>query len=127
MRKLTKGLLALTLPVLAFAAAPAAAQGVYVDTGPAAFGFGVGPAYDPYGPVKYDYYYGPEYDYSTRTRVYSYTRRVYRPRVDDDVRVYGWRSAPPVSTETTVITTARPGNCGTYHYWHEGRCVDARE
>jgi hypothetical protein len=114
------------LPAYGLVAAPAAAQGVYIDTGPAAFGFGVGPVYDPvydpYAPVTYDYYYGPDH---SGTRVYSYTRRVYRPGVyaDRGTRVYGWTNEPG---ETTVITTARPGSCGTYHYWHEGRCVDAR-
>jgi hypothetical protein len=139
MRKLATALLAAMLPAFAFAA-PAAAQGVYVDTGPAAFGFGIGPVYDPVydrnAPVTYDYYYGPGYDtsyyapvYAYRPApVYSYTRRVYRPgtyayRDYTGTRVYGWSSAPD---ETTVITTARPGNCGTYHYWKDGHCVDAR-
>ena len=119
MRKPTKQLLALALPALAFAAAPAAAQGVYIDTGPAAFG--VGPVYDPQGQFIDEDYDAPEYD---SVRVYTYTRRVYRDRGDGDRRVYYYAS-PPYEARERVITV-RPRNCGTNRYWHDGACVDAR-
>jgi hypothetical protein len=116
-------LLALALPALALAAAPAAAQGVYVETGPAAAGFGIGPVYEPDVEVIDEDYDGPEYD---SVRVYTYTRRVYRYRDDDDGdrRVYYYANPPYETRETTVIV--RPRNCGTNRYWHDGRCVDAR-
>jgi|GEM_PF-3773924 len=163
LRKMAMGLLAAAMPAYGLAATPAAAQGVYVDTGPMAFGFGVGPVYDryyePYAPVAYDYYYGPGYNYYAparayddddgpryiyrRARVYSYTPPRYRvryytdtrvyhytaPRAVRSARIYGYTSmvpAPTPETRTTVITTVRPGSCGAFHFWRDGRCIDAR-
>jgi hypothetical protein len=85
------------LAALAGAAALAASSG-----GALAQSFGIyvgpGPAYDE------PYAYGPSYGY--------YPSRPYYYDADPDV---------------VVVRPARRARCGgTYHYWHNGRCIDAR-
>jgi hypothetical protein len=112
-------LLAAMLPAFAFAA-PAAAQGVYIDTGPAAFGFGVGPVYSREVEVIDDDYDDADYD---SVRVYTYERRVYRhrDRDDGDRRVYYYASPPYGARETVIV---RPRTCGYNRYWRDGACVN---
>lgn len=118
MRKPTMHLLALATPALALWAAPAAAQGVYIDTGPAEFGVGVGPVYSREVEVIDDDYDDADYD---SVRVYTYERRVYRrrDRDDSDRRVYYY--APYEARETVIV---RPRTCGYNRYWRDGACVN---
>jgi hypothetical protein len=54
---------------------------------------------------------------------YSYYYRDYSYRRPS---VYGWSSASQVMQETYVKYNHAPGTCGTYYYWQDGRCLDAR-
>ncbi len=118
MRKPTMHLLALATPALALWAAPATAQGVYIDTGPAEFGYG--PVYSREVEVIDDDYDDADYD---SVRVYTYTRRVYRhrDRDDGDRRIYYYASPPYGARETVVV---RPRTCGYNRYWRDGACVN---
>jgi hypothetical protein len=107
-------LLALATPALALWAAPATAQGVYIDPGPVEFG--VGPVYS--REVIDDDYDDRDYD---SVRVYTYERRVYRRRDDGDRRVYYYASPPYEARETVIV---RPRTCGYNRYFRDGACVN---
>jgi hypothetical protein len=76
----------------------------------------------------------------TTTTTYDYGPYAYGYRAPVDVEEYRapvtvyrrYEPAPPpvvVTPRTYVGTTYyyRPPNCGTYHYWRDGVCVDARD
>jgi hypothetical protein len=133
MRKSLFALIALAAPALACTSGGASAQGVYVGVGPVGVGVGVGSdwyGYGPYDAYAYDdpgYYYSygysaaPYYGYAPRRTVYGYRGGYVAPRV------YGYAApAAPAPRTEVQIPVREPGNCGTYFYWKDGRCVDAR-
>lgn len=100
MRKLAIPFLAVA--GLAVSAAGASAQSVSVEIGPT------------YGYSNYGGNYGPRYSEG----YYGY--RSVAPARRDYGRSYGYRS------DETVTERGTAGGCGTYFYWEDGRCVDAR-
>lgn len=54
---------------------------------------------------------------------YYYNYRGYSYRRSS---AYGWNSAPGMTAETQLQADRGPGTCGTYFYWKDGHCNDAR-
>jgi hypothetical protein len=117
MRNWLVGLVALTGTALA--AAPVFAQGMAVapDYGPNFYDDGDDVSY--YGPG----YTPPPYAYwgPPRATTSPTPPPGYRPAASSGFMYY---NAP--ATAAPAAPAARPGQCETFFYWSDGRCVDAR-
>ncbi len=131
MRKWLVGLAALSGAALL--AAPAVAQSVYVGPGygggvGVGVGVGYGPNFDDDGDASY---YGPGYTpppYAywgppRAVRTPAPGQSYYGPPVASG---YSYYSAPAAPGVDRIARESAPGECGTFFYWSEGRCVDAR-
>ena len=92
------------------------------------YGYGIGlgalaGAYNPYYGYGYSSYGSPYYGYS-----YGYPAYRYRSAYSG---TYGYSSAMAATSDSSGAATAKvaatgPGMCGTYLYWKDGKCNDAR-
>lgn len=90
------------------------------------YGYGAG-----LGLLAGAYYNSPYYGYSSYGYPYGYSYSGYPYRYRSAYSgAYGYSSGMATSdssgTATAKVATAGPGMCGTYLYWKDGKCNDAR-
>jgi hypothetical protein len=81
-----------------------------------------------YSSPYYGYAYSPYYGYSgypyyRRSAYYNYPAYGYSAYYP----TYGYTSSMGGTTASAAVQQSEgPGTCGTYRYWKDGRCLDAR-